>query len=109
MTAMMRPQKGYQQGLQARSAAGPTFRLRSAQWPSYGHRIAPAAVTPLPDRDVTPGGVGRRAANGDEILLAPYYGASGRIEQDFVHLVQSQSAVAVPATAICQAEACCAR
>src|SRR3954447_9376746 len=49
-----------------------------------------------------------RYASGAEILLAPYYSASGRIEQDFAHLVQSQAAGAAPATAICQAEACCA-
>lgn len=48
-------------------------------------------------------------ADGGEELLAPYYSTPGRIEQDFAHLVQSQSAVAVPTTAVCQAEACCAR
>ena len=48
-------------------------------------------------------------ANGDDIMLAPYYSASSRMEQDFAHLVQSQSAAAVPATVVCQAEACCAR
>jgi hypothetical protein len=47
--------------------------------------------------------------DGDEILLAPYYSASGRIEQDFAHLVQWQAAVAAPATAVCQAEDCCAQ
>jgi hypothetical protein len=48
-------------------------------------------------------------ANGDDVMLAPYYSASSRMEQDFAHLVQSQSAAAVPATVVCQAEACCAR
>jgi hypothetical protein len=49
-------------------------------------------------------------ADGDEILLAPYYSAPGRVERDFPHLVPQALAVATPvsATAACQAEVCCA-
>jgi hypothetical protein len=35
--------------------------------------------------------------DGNEMLLAPYYSASGRIEQDFSHLVQVKAVAAVPA------------
>ena len=49
-------------------------------------------------------------ADGDEILLAPYYSAPGRVERDFPHLVPQAPAVAAPvsATVACQAEVCCA-
>ena len=46
-------------------------------------------------------------ADEDEVLLAPYYSAPGRIEQDFSHLVQCSAAA--PATSVCRAEACCAQ
>jgi hypothetical protein len=49
-------------------------------------------------------------ADEDEVLLAPYYSAPGRVERDFPHLVPRARAAAAPvlATVACQAEACCA-
>jgi hypothetical protein len=47
-------------------------------------------------------------AAGEAVLLAPYYSAPGRVEQDFPHLVPDPAAVTVPAAAACRAEACCA-
>ena len=49
--------------------------------------------------------------DGGEVPLAPYYSAPGRVERDFPHLVRgpATAAVARPAMAVCQAEACCAQ
>src|SRR3954462_7715511 len=66
-----------------------------------GKFINAAAIVRL-QRDDHRAGWFAVVANGDEILLAPYYSASGRIEQDFAHLVQLQAAVAASATAVCQ-------
>ena len=72
-----------------------------------GEFINATAITRL-QRDGD--GVGWLAilADGAEILLAPYYSASGRVEQDFPHLVPDPTATTVLAAATCQAEACCA-
>jgi hypothetical protein len=73
-----------------------------------GEFINAAAIVRL-QRDAD--GVGWLAilADGDEIPLASYYSVSSRIEQDFSHLVRAEAAGAVPAIAVCQAEACCAQ
>ena len=71
-----------------------------------GEFINAAAIVRL-QRDVDGAGWLAILAHGDEILLASYYSASGRIEQDFSHLVQAAAAAAVPAIVVCQDEACC--
>jgi hypothetical protein len=45
--------------------------------------------------------------DGNEMLLAPYFSASGRIEQYFSHLVQVEDVAALLPIAACQAAACC--
>ena len=74
-----------------------------------GEFVNAAAIVRL-QRDDNDAGWLAVLADGDEIRLAPYYSAPGRVERDFPHLVPQAPAVATPvsATAACQAEVCCA-
>jgi hypothetical protein len=71
-----------------------------------GEFINAAAITRL-QRDRDGDGWLAILVGGKEMLLASYYSASGRIEQDFTYLVQVEADARVPAITPCQAEDSC--